>query len=162
MKKTIILILFIFPWVIGFFYLMVKTKGHQQCRSNMSVTYVMKNGDINYSRGIYVLTTSLNGRGSGVYSGEIVKIPSGEKTGITIPVHVSFTYLFRQLDGNVVEGAVSSFSKELGNVASDADLVRYLGPAFRPGEEHRTRLILLEGVRPAWGSTIYPDGICTL
>lgn len=161
MKKCILLMLIALPWILGYGYTKVKPRYHQRCESHMSVAYVMNNGDREYSRGIYLLDTSLSGSGHGVYAGEIVKETASNGQKNTIQVHISFSYSFAKQENGVVEGHIKNVSKELGNQATDEELARYLSPVLRPGENHRTRQLLLEGVRPAWGTTLYPGGLCS-
>lgn len=160
MKKiALLVIVLLLPWGIGLIYNHMKYRFYLHCESHTSITYLLKNGETQYSRGTYLLSTALSGQGSGVYSGQIVDAPGAGGQTVT-PVHVFFSYNYKEVGDGMIEGSVTSLSKEVGNMATDAQIARFLAPAFTPGEYHLTRMFMLEGIRQAWGTTAYPTGVC--
>ena len=154
MKKVIFLLLLVLPWVSGWLYSRVYTAYQSECLTRFSFAYVNPQGESHYSDGTFSVTPSPWGRGSGAYMGAL------NHDADKVPVHLSFTYDY-QLSQGIATVNMRTVSPELGNLATMADIARYISPALKPGEANRTRFVLLEGKKLASGTTIFPRMVCT-
>lgn len=164
MKKIItlsMLIMLLLPWVIGLSFFYMKSQSKLICHLSGSVAFLYRNGGVHYSDGDFLLNTSLNGNGSGHYSGDIIYIDKINTKKDVIPVNISFTYTFKTERDGLAKGKITSISEEIGNMASHSQIARFMGPGFISDKFHITKMYMLGGVTRAWGSTVSPGIVCT-
>lgn len=160
-KILIALLLLLLPWGGGVILKKTKSQKNMHCNLHGSVLYIYKNGDIHYSNGFLKLNTLLNGYGNGSYSGEIVYKVKNSSNATVLPVNISFTYYFEIGMNGVSEGEITKVSEDIGNKASQSQVAQFMGPVLNSKKSHITKMYMIDGVKPAWGTPASPGIVCT-
>lgn len=162
MKKLLIIFsMLLSPWVVGFLLKYVQQQGSVHCSLDNSITYLYKNGDIHSLNGHLLLNTSLDGRGHGNYTGYISYSETKFNKTVETPVNVSFIYDLMKENNGIYTGEINRVSEEIGNEAKPSIIAHFMGSVFISKEKHVTKMYMIDGIKPAWGTPVSPGMVCT-
>ncbi|KAI3492033.1 hypothetical protein L1887_43576 [Cichorium endivia] len=58
-------------------------------------------------------------------------------------------------------GEINRVSEEIGNEAKPSIIAHFMGSVFISKERHVTKMYMIDGIKPAWGTPVSPGMVCT-
>lgn len=149
------------PWMLADVFPIAGVKYPYHCKSQYSLRYInSEDASSVVSDGTMLLSYYKDGTGVGIYTGKILWLdPKGTETK-TNSVQRTFEFRYSFKD-SILKTETLSATKNLGGVAKDEDVYRYVFPGFRVGHVTYGVLLKIQGGGYTIGNNIYPRALCS-